>query len=723
MAAPRVILGLCVGIVAVLLTTAVQLFQLDSGVVIILYVPSIMAASYIGGRVPALVTTAIAMVVSARLCEPVGHFGVLDVRDLERLGALLAVGVIASVTIDGMSRARMAAEKSFAVARRGEERLSKMFLASPVAKSLSRLTDRKVVAVNDAYLTTFGVAYDEIVGHEPVDAGIAVGPESREQMFGQLRSGGDLRDVEVQLVSRTGEIRWVLVSSHVIEIDGEALAVSTFVDLTARKRAEADARAADERLRELATIVDAALWVRDAATGSMLYVSPGYEKLFGRTTESLLAEPHSWAHAVHPDDRARVVERAATDELAEDFRVVRAGGEVRWIRARTFPVRDASGRVIRVAGVAEDITADLVVRDKLHQAQKLESIGLLAGGVAHDFNNILCVITANLEMLAEVIPPESPDRELVGEIGLAAERACSLTRQLLAFGRQQVVAPVLLDLNETVDETRRMLRRMLGEDVTLRVALDPDLCRVRVDPGQIAQVLVNLCVNARDAMPPGGMITVETRAERGHALITVTDDGPGIPDDIKARVFEPFFTTKPVGKGTGLGLAVVHGIVEQAGGSIELDSRVGVGTTFRIRLPAAADGERGDLLEAVETTRGSGRILLVDDDLHLRTAVTRTLKSRGYEVLEAVDGRDALRVLRRENVDLLITDVVMPEMNGRELVEAAAREYPHIRVLYTSGYTDDEIVRRGIRQAEVEFLEKPFAAGALAAKVKAVLEA
>jgi len=230
-------------------------------------------------------------------------------------------------------------------------------------------------------------------------------------------------------------------------------------------------------------------------------------------------------------------------------------------------------------------------------------------------------------------------------------------------------------------------------------------------------------VNARDAMPPGGTITVETRAERGHALIIVSDTGPGIPDDIKARVFEPFFTTKPIGKGTGLGLAVVHGIVEQAGGTIELDSRIGVGTSFRIRVPAAGDRDRDRLLDAVDTSRGSGRILLVDDDLHLRTAVTRTLKSRGYEVLEAVDGRDALRVLRRENVDLLITDVVMPEMNGRELVEAAAREYPHIRVLYTSGYTDDEVVRRGIRQAEVEFLEKPFAAGALAAKVKAVLEA
>jgi PAS domain S-box-containing protein len=738
MRVPNSRLGTTVGLALVVVTAIVLKFRDSSegGLVVMLFMPATMVAAYLGGARPGVCTTVACAIAAAYLCEPMGSLEIAQPRDLERLTVMAAVGIAISFTFGALHRSRLRAEMEFENTRKAAARLMQFFTASSVAKSMSRLSDRVIVDVNPAYLRLFGVASDQVIGKTPAHAGIVVGDEERERMFAGLGVESPIRDVEIAVSAPNGAVRFLLVSAQLLDMEAEQLVLTTFIDITASKRALAEARAreaaeslarsSEDRFRQLAESIQEVFWLIDIATHELVYVSPVYEKVWGRPVSSLTVDAASWLESIHQDDRARVRESLQTRHPAltyEDrYRIVRPDGSIRWIHDKSFPVRDERGTVIRIAGVAADITDQVALQDKLQQSQKLESIGLLAGGIAHDFNNILCVITANSEMLAESIEPEDDDRELVEEIATAAQRASSLTRQLLAFGRKQVVAPVVLDLNDTVEEARRMLRRMLGEDVTLRVSLDPDVGHVCVDPGQILQVLMNLCVNAQGAMGTGGVIIIETRADGDHVLLSVSDSGPGMSDEVKARAFEPFFTTKGLGKGTGLGLAVVHGIVEQAGGTIELDSRLGVGTTVHIKLPVVAAAQPAAV--APSHREGGGRILLVDDDPQLRTSTARMLELHGYEVAQATDGADALTTLRRAptSFDLLITDVVMPVMSGSELGRMATLEFPSLKVLYTSGYTDDEVLRRGIVHAQVDFLEKPFGSQSLRAKVRDVLD-
>src|SRR5665647_107714 len=465
-----------------------------------------------------------------------------------------------------------------------------LFLYTPIATSLSRLDDGHVVHVNDAYLDLFDVTEEQIVGRTPGAAGIMFGePAQRDRGFGRLRAGVAIERMALEVETANGRHSMEL-TSRVVDIEGVPHALSTFVDLTDRRREESAAKRTAEWMRELAESVHEAFWISDPLNTEMLYVSPAYERIFGRTCAQLYADPSDWMNALHPDDRARMDAFRTTPIAAEQrdhFRVVAKDGTLRTIQIKVFPVRDASAAVIRVAGVAEDITDRLQLEDQLRETQKLESLGLLAGGVAHDFNNILAVIAANGSMLAEVVPEGHPDRELLDEIDHAVRRATGLTRQLLAFSRKQVIEPVVLELNAAVNDTRKMLRRMVGEDVVIRTSLEPELGRVRIDPGYLVQVLMNLAVNARDAMPRGGTLTITTRnvdATR-EVMVSVSDTGCGMPPEVKARVFEPLFTTKGVGKGTGLGLSVVRGIIDQAGGRIEIDTQVDAGTELRIYLP------------------------------------------------------------------------------------------------------------------------------------------
>jgi CheY-like chemotaxis protein len=374
--------------------------------------------------------------------------------------------------------------------------------------------------------------------------------------------------------------------------------------------------------------------------------------------------------------------------------------------------------------MTKDNTDRLALEEQVRQTQKLESLGLLAGGIAHDFNNILAVIAANASFLADSIPQIGPDRDVLNEIAAAVRRGVAMTRQLLSFSRKQAPEPVVLDPNAAVNDTRKMLQRMVGEDVVITTSLEPDLGRVKIDAGCFVQVLMNLAVNSRDAMPRGGSLLITTRDTANEVMISVTDTGCGMSEEVKRRAFEPLFTTKDLGKGTGLGLSVVHRIIEQAGGRIEVDSELGVGTTFRVFLPLHSAASVPSAEPACVDARGCEKVVVVDDDPHVRSSIARALRQRGYEVLEAGNGPAALELMvdQRRRIDLLVTDVVMPGMDGCELANTARRGRPALQVLYISGYTDDAVVHHGVARGDVDLLEKPFHSEALAARIRQMLD-
>jgi PAS domain S-box-containing protein len=386
-----------------------------------------------------------------------------------------------------------------------------------------------------------------------------------------------------------------------------------------------------------------------------------------------------------------------------------------------------------VLATYRDATDRRRTEEGLRRAARLEAVGQLAGGVAHDFNNMLTVIAGYADVAADRLPADDPAGDALTEIRAAAHRAADLVRQLLAFSRQQVVRPRPVRLAERLADLRKMLARLLGEDVRLVTAADPDLAAVRADPTQIDQVLVNLAVNARDAMPAGGTLTIECRNlpagdDRGRVVrLTVSDTGTGMTEEVKARIFEPFFTTKPAGKGTGLGLATVFGIVRQAGGTIGVESRPGLGTTFRVDLPAAEAADEPDAPAAPRpagVTRGSETILLVEDEDAVRMMALHVLQASGYQVLDAESGEQALRAVQSFGVPirLLVTDVVLPGLGGRELADRLSVVQPAVRVLYTSGHTEDEVVRRGVETGRAHFLPKPFSPRDLIRRVREVLD-
>jgi nitrogen-specific signal transduction histidine kinase/CheY-like chemotaxis protein len=393
-------------------------------------------------------------------------------------------------------------------------------------------------------------------------------------------------------------------------------------------------------------------------------------------------------------------------------------------------------------GISRDVTEMKRLEADFRQAQKMEAIGRLAGGVAHDFNNLLAVIIGYSELVFSRLRADDANRGLLYEVQKAGDRAAGLTRQLLAFSRKQVLMPVVVNLNPVLDDLGAMVRRLIGEDVDVSLSLAPDLGRARVDPGQFEQAVINLAVNARDAMAGKGRLVIETRnasldeayagehpdAKPGeYVLLSVTDTGRGMDEATQARIFEPFFTTKEAGKGTGLGLAMVYGFVKQSGGHVEVDSRPGRGTTFRLFLPRTEVAETARMIEEedLRITGGDETILLVEDEEALRTLVRQVLQSYGYTVLEARDGQDGLWMAGQfpGTLHVLVTDLVMPRMGGRELADHLSPHRPGLKVLFMSGHTEDPAMQRGEALAGAAFVQKPFSPLALVRKVRQLLDA
>jgi len=636
-----------------------------------------------------------------------------------------------------------------------EQRYRLLFETAPVGIYHTR-SDGTALSVNGTMAKILGYdAPEEAVAHfTDLGSQLYIREERRDEFIERLREVGVVENFEYEARHRNGTTIWLQMNARVARDnqDGTFDIAGFAWDITERKRVEAAIlreRTMLERTEKLAHIGS---WELDAATGEVTW-SPELFRIFQRDPEQGPVPFGQNSELFPPEDAERLLEAVhaaiENDESYDmEIRAVRQDGEIRYCRARGFPEHDPDGAA-RLHGFIEDITAlklkerrEQELEAQLTQAQKMEAVGRLAGGVAHDFNNMLSVILGHVELAQEHLDPDHALRPDLDQVRQAAESSAALTRQLLAFAREQVATPVTVDLNETVEGMIKMLRRLIGEDIELRWNPGDDVWPVRIDPVQVNQVLANLLVNARDAIEGVGSITIETQsrtvdaaytelhadAEAGdYTILTVSDTGHGMDEAVLNKVFEPFFTTKAVGSGTGLGLATVYGIVRQNDGFITVYSEPDQGATFRIHLPRVAGHTPTGAARSSRSPRGvagTETILVVEDQPAVLGLVEKILGRLGYQVLAAQTPAEALELAGEHagRIHLLITDVVMPEMNGRQLADRLVAEYPELAVMYMSGYAEDVIAQRGVVEAGVHFLEKPFTSELLGAAVRRALD-
>jgi PAS domain S-box-containing protein len=620
-----------------------------------------------------------------------------------------------------------------------EERYRRLFEAAKDGILILDAATGRIVDVNPFMTELTGYGRDDFLAKSLWEIGPLKDTLASKISFAELQAKDYVRYEDLPLATRSGGIVDVEFVSNVYAVGDQKVIQCNIRDITARKRAEAERR----RLATVIEQADEAVVITDAL-GDIEYVNPAFEtgsgygraEVLGRNPRLLKSDVQDaafysqmWATIRGGQTwRGRMVNRRKDGTLfSED--------------ATISPVKNAAGAITSYVAVKRDVTAHLALEAQFLQAQKLEAIGRLAGGVAHDFNNVLSVILSYAEMIASDLPPESPSRADVEEVRRAGLRAADLTRQLLAFSRRQVLETKVVNLNVHMVEVQKMLARLLGADVALTVLPATDLWNVHVDPGQVDQVLMNLAVNARDAMPRGGRLTIETtnvdldegyaRVHHGvlpgeYVQIAVSDTGVGMDAATQARIFEPFFTTKESGKGTGLGLATVFGIVHQSGGHIWVYSEPGTGTTFKVYFPRSCAVEERRSVAPTERPPAGGTetILLVEDEDQVRQVARSILRQSGYVVLEAPNGGEALLICEQHGakIHLLLTDVVLPRMSGRQLAERLATLQPAMKVLFMSGYTDDAILLHGILDSGVAFIQKPLTPTSLRKKVREALD-
>jgi two-component system, cell cycle sensor histidine kinase and response regulator CckA len=610
----------------------------------------------------------------------------------------------------------------------------------------ARAPDLPVIYANPAFTRLTGYAADEVLGR---NCRFLQGPDTDRATVAAIRAA--LREGlpflgDVLNYRKDGTPFWnELALSPVRDEQGRLTHfIGIQTDATARIRAAAALRASEARTRGIInTAFDAIITIDEH--GTIESVNPATERMFGYAADELLGhnvrvlmpEPYRREHDDYLERYRRTGERHLIGTQRE-LAALRKDGTV-------FPVHLSVGEIALegrqvFTGIVHDLTVRKDLERQLFQSQKMEAIGVLAGGVAHDFNNLLTVIMGYADLLIATIPLEGTTGEALTMIKKTGERAAALTRQLLIFSRKQVLEPVVLDLNTIVRELSKMLRRMIGDDIELVTRLAPDLGRAKADPSQVEQVLLNLAVNARDAMPRGGSLTIETaNADLDEAFtrphpdlppgpyvrLTMRDTGVGMDEATKARIFEPFFTTKELGKGTGLGLATVYGIVKQSGGHVAVESAPARGATFHVYLPRLeAAAAVAQAPPAFQVAGGTETLLLVEDQDDVRRLARMILEASGFRVLEAINGEDAVATYQRHAgaIDLLVTDVMMPRMNGPELAAALQAVQPGLRVLFVSGFASDAIVRRDVLERGLAFLQKPFTPTTLVRKVREVLD-
>ena len=638
---------------------------------------------------------------------------------------------------------------------RSERRFRTLYEAAPIGIFRTR-SDGQALAVNRAMAEILGFESEEDAVRHYTDLGhqLYADPHRREEFLDRLRTKNSVEDFEYRARRPDGSTVWIEMDARVarrhpdgsFEIEGFAS------EITERKEAAQEVERQRTMLERTEQIAGIGSWELDVSSGKVTWSEELYQ-IFGLDPAEG-APPLGESGKLFPPEEAERL-RAAVDRALEEgesydleLRALRSDGEIRFCRARGYPETNSDGEVVRLYGSLSDITEQTLqaqrereLQTQLAQSQKMDSVGRLAGGVAHDFNNMLSVILGHAELAMDRLDEDDDLHSELQAVHAAARHSADLTRQLLAFAREQIVAPELMDLNETVESMLRMLKRVIGEDIELVWEPAESVWPVMIDPVQVDQILVNLLVNARDAIEGVGTVTIRTEcatldatyvatspdADPGdYVRLVVSDTGAGMPPDVVERIFEPFFSTKSEGEGTGLGLSTVYGIVRQNDGHINVYSEPGNGTTFRIYLPRAegvkdASGARA---KAREPAGGDETIMVVEDQPALLDLAEKILRGLGYTVLTAGGPERALETAdsHPEPIDLLLTDVVMPEMNGRELADRLGRNQPDMRVLFMSGYPADVIADRGVIKTGVRFIEKPFTVAELGTQVREILD-
>jgi PAS domain S-box-containing protein len=632
-------------------------------------------------------------------------------------------------------------QESLAARGASEERYRLLFESVPLPQWVFDRATLRILAVNEAAIKHYGYSREEFLSMTILDVRP---PEDVPRIIEAIRTidsagngAGSWRHVK-----KDGTLIEVETSGHSIEFDGRHARIAIMNDVTARNRANEAMRQSEEKYRRL--VREAPIGVTlSMLTGRFILVNPGFVSMLGYDSEDevLALQPHD----VYANEEQRQALLARFQERGrikrEEIPLMRRDGTLITTQFTGRLVTDDGTGEQYVEATWEDVTEQRRVERQFQQAQKMEAIGQLAGGIAHDFNNLLTIIISSSDLVLADGATSGSARADIEAIRTAGKSAATLTRQLLAFSRQQVLQPRVMQMNDLLAGTGKLLDRLIGENIELITVLAPDAGTVKVDPGQIEQVIVNLAVNARDAMPNGGRLTIEsknvefTEDLKEHKVLypagkyvslTVSDTGVGMDSETQARVFEPFFTTKEPGEGTGLGLATVYGIVRQSGGFISVYSERGQGTSFKIYFPRVDPVATltDEAPRALKPLGGNETILIVEDAPAVRGIIRQVLTRLGYHVLEAHDGESAIArsAEHKGTIDLLLTDVIMPRMGGRVLADEIAKQRPGIRVLYVSGYTDDAIVRHGVLEPGVHYLEKPFTPDTLAKKVRGVLE-
>jgi PAS domain S-box-containing protein len=632
---------------------------------------------------------------------------------------------------------------------RAEERLgliSELINRSAENLSVIDIETGRFLYVNDTCCASTGFSREEflrmrVADIDPSAAG-AWSPE--EERSARSRKATRLREGLIK--RKDGTVFPVEVSSSIAIVAGREYLIATARDITGRRRTEEEQSRRRTFLRQVIDMIPDFLFVKDREDRYLLanrQLAKAYgtthERMLGKTDVELGADP---VQAARFSEAGREVLRSRRDMVTPDEEFTVASGETRRFQTTRRPLADERGEIARVLAVSVDITERLQMQEQLLHAQKMETVGRLAGGIAHDFNNLLSIILNCASFIDRGLPPDSPLRHDSRQILSTVNRCVDLTRKLLTFSRRQIINPRVIGVNGFLRSMETMLRRLVRERVLLEFRLAPDTGAVCVDRGQLEHLLINLCINADDAMRDGGTLTVRTAcaappaAGKGAAaaasgdfvMIAVRDTGTGMSEEVQARIFEPYFTTKEGGQGTGLGLPSIYGIVKQNGGAIEVESAPGKGSEFRVYLPRAGSspGVSASSREAPAPARGVETVLLAEDEQMVRAVTARMLREHGYTVLEAESGDDALRLARAfgpQRVSLLVTDVVMPGMSGKKLVEELRREAPGLRVVYISGYPQEELGRNRELEPGVAFLSKPFSGATLAAKVREILDA